>query len=54
MFFEELGQNLQNNYFNELFPMYVKQKPHPVGFFNPLTLVVTKGHTYLNKPRSLS
>ena len=23
-------------------------------FFNPLMLVVTKGHTYLNKPASLS
>ena len=27
MFFKELGQNLQNSYFNELFPMYAKQKP---------------------------
>ena len=27
---------------------------HPVVFFNPLMLVATKGHTYLNKPESLS
>ena len=27
---------------------------HPLLFFNPLMLVVTKGHTHLNKPASLS
>ena len=26
MFFKELAQKLQNSYFNELFPMYAKQK----------------------------
>ena len=26
MFFWELGQNLQNSYFNEIFSMYAKQK----------------------------
>ena len=34
MFAKELGQNLQNSYFNELFPMYGKQKPvkySPIG-----------------------
>ena len=50
MFFKEPGQNVQNSYFNELFPMYAKQKPMeylPGGVFNPLMLVVTTGHTYL-------
>ena len=27
MFFQELGQNLQNSYFKKLFLMYRKQKP---------------------------
>ena len=26
MFFWEFAQNLQDSYFNELFPMYAKQK----------------------------
>ena len=30
MFFWELGQNLQNSYFNEIFSMYAKQKLRPV------------------------
>ena len=36
-FVTDVGQNLQNSYFNELSAMYAKQKPvgiHPVVFFN--------------------
>ena len=53
MFLYKIGQNLQNSYFNKLFLMYAKQKPveySPGGFLYLLMLVVTKGHTYSNKP----
>ena len=44
------------SYFNELFSRYAKQKPVKYSLsgvlFNPIMLVVTKGHTYLNKPGS--
>ena len=51
-----LSQSLQTSYFIKLFLMYVKQKLEeysPSGV-NPLMLVVTKGHAYLNKSGSLN
>ena len=57
MIFEELGQNLQNSYFKDIFWMYVKEKPveySPSGVLDSLMLVIAKGHTYLNKPANLS
>ena len=40
--------------FSQTFFDVFEAKPHPVVFFNHLILVVAKGHTYLNKPGSLS
>ena len=52
MFFQEPDQNLQNSYFIKLSLMHVTLNPveySPGGVFNPLILVVTKGHTYILK-----